>query len=81
MEFIKMIGISKKGELLQIESNSSITEHQFIGGIFTNPSQLNGDYQNIANHFYCTDPEQLQMLTLNALRINQSRRHLLSEQP
>ena len=80
MEFIEMIGITKKGELVEIQTNSAITGHQFVGLIITDPSQLSCDIAHIANHFYCKDPEQLQNLTLDALHTNQNRHHLLNEQ-
>ena len=76
-----MIGITKKGELLVINENSSITGHQFIGVIITDPTKLDDSYTNIANHFYSKDHQQLDKLVLKALHTNQSRHHLLSGQP
>lgn len=76
-----MIGITKKGELLVIDENSSITGHQFIGVIITDPTELDDSYTNIINHFYSKDHQQLDKLVLKALHTNQSHHHLLSEQP
>lgn len=75
-----MIGITKKGELVEIQVNLAITGHQFVGLIINDPSQLCGDIGHIANHFYCKDPVQLQSLTLDVLHTNQNRHHLLNEQ-
>ncbi|OTG70601.1 hypothetical protein DCL20_14395 [Acinetobacter schindleri] len=76
-----MIGITKKGELMILDDNSSITGHQFIGVIITDPTQLNGSADNISNHFYSKDPQQLRKLVLDVLHTNQHRHHLLNEQP
>ncbi|RLL28854.1 hypothetical protein D9K80_17525 [Acinetobacter cumulans] len=75
-----MIGITKKGELMAIDENSSITGHQFIGVIITNPHKLDESCANIANHFYSKDHQQLDRLVLEALHTNQNHRHLLNEQ-
>lgn len=76
-----MIGITKKGQLMAINNNSSITGHQFIGVIITDPNQLDESCINISNHFYSKDPQQLDRLVLEALHTNQNHPHLLSEQP
>lgn len=75
-----MIGITKKGELMMLNENSSITGHQFIGVIITDPAQLDGIQSNVANHFYSKDSLQLHKLVLETLHIDQSHHHLLSEQ-
>jgi len=75
-----MIGITKKGELMVIDEKSSITGHQFVGVIITDPTKLDESYANVANHFYCKDPQQLDKLVLEVLHINPNHRHLLSEQ-
>ncbi|MCA4397916.1 hypothetical protein, partial [Acinetobacter baumannii] len=81
MEFIEMIGITKSGKLMVIDKNSSITGHQFIGVIITDPQILNEDSLNIANHFYSRDHQLLDKLVLETLHINQNHHHLLNEQP
>lgn len=81
MEFIEMIGITKKGELMVIDEKSSITGHQFIGVIVTDLTLLDESYANVTNHFYCKDPQQLDELVLEVLHTNPNYRHLLNEQP
>ena len=76
----KMIGITKKGKLMTINVNSSITGHQFIGVVITDPRKLDESCTNIANHFYSKDHQQLDKLVLEALHTNQSHHHLLNEQ-
>lgn len=76
-----MIGITKSGKLMVIDKNSSITGHQFIGIIITDPQKLTEDCSNIANHFYSKDHQQLDKLVLEALHTNQNHHHLLNEQP
>jgi hypothetical protein len=80
MEFIDVIGITKKGELMVIGENTSITGHQFIGVVITDPHKLDESCTNIANHFYSKDHQQLDKLVLDALHINQNHHHLLNEQ-
>ncbi len=75
-----MIGITKQGRLMVINKNSSITGHQFIGVVITDPRKLNESCANIANHFYSKDHQQLDKLVLKALHTNQNHRHLLNEQ-
>ncbi|RLL16609.1 hypothetical protein D9K81_18025 [Acinetobacter chengduensis] len=76
-----MIAITKKGELMIIDENSSITGHQFIGVIITDPTKLDDSCMNIVNHFYSKDHQQLDKLVLEALHTSQNHHHLLSEQP
>lgn len=76
-----MIGIIKNGELMVLNTNSSITGHQFIGVIITDPDQLGESFNHISNHFYSKDHQQLDKLVLEVLHINQNHHHLLNEQP
>lgn len=80
MEFVEMIGITKHGELMVLDEDSSITGHQFIGVIVTDPRELEKNFANIANHFYCKDSQQLDKLVLKALHKDQNPHHLSSEQ-
>ena len=76
----EMICITNKGKLITINENSSITGHQFIGVVITDPCKLDESCANIANHFYSKDHQQLDKLVLEALHTNQNRHHLLNEQ-
>lgn len=81
MEIVEMIGITKHGELMALDKNSPITGHQFIGVIITDPKEIERNFPDIANHFYCKDPQQLDKLVLKALHKDQNPHHLSSEQP
>lgn len=75
-----MIGITKEGQLIEITNISSLTGVKLVGVLITDASDLNQDYLNISNHFYCKDSQQLCNLALHALRTNQNRPQQMNEQ-
>lgn len=78
---IRMIGITKEGQLIEVMDSSPLTGVKLIGVLITNPNDLSENHLNIANHFYHKDSQQLHKLVLEALRINLNHHHLSSEQP
>lgn len=75
-----MIGITKEGQLIEIEDSSPLAGVQLIGVLVNNPSDLSSNHLNIANHFYSKDFQQLRELSLHVLHTNQSLPQQKSEQ-
>ena len=68
MEFIDVIGITKKGELISIKRGQSFTGMGFLGIIITNPEDLaNDDLGIIGCRFSQPDSEQLRSEILHVL--------------
>ncbi len=78
---IRVIGITKEGQLIMVKNSSPLTGVKLIGVLITNPNDLSENHLNIANHFYHKDSQQLHKLVLEALRTNLNHHHLSSEQP
>ena len=69
---IRMIGITKEGQLIEVMDSSPLTGVKLIGVLITNPNDLSENHLNTANHFYHKDSQQLCKLALHALRTNQN---------
>ena len=67
-----MLGITKDGELIQI-NQSGLMGHKFIGFILFSADDLSKNHSLTAAHLVSKDYQQLRTLSLQALHISQSR--------